>query len=45
MQIAGSRCLPARRRVGGERAASGREEEKMIFTAVRKRLLEVREQL
>ena len=36
-QIARSRCLPARRRVGGERTVSGREEEKRIFTAVQKR--------
>ena len=44
-QIAGSRCLPARRRVGGEKTVSGKEQEKMIFTAVRKRRLEVRDQL
>ena len=43
-EIAGSRCLPARRPVGSAKTASSRDEEKkIIFNAVKKRRLVARE--
>ena len=43
-EIARSRCLPARRPVGGARTASGRDEEKRKFFVLRERLLAEREE-